>query len=107
MRSLTSFVSVVTNNAVQITPHPAYASDPTLPSAMVREAFQTMVTGEHPALGDPSKLIKAIWEISTLEKLPPRVPLGLDSVAIFQSKIDQLKDDVEKTSHWSKDLRFD
>lgn len=74
---------------------------------MVRAAFKAFEGGDHPALQDPVKLVKAIYEISKLDTLPTRIPLGQDAIAIFKTKIDTYTADIEKTAQWSKDLRFD
>lgn len=53
-------------------------------------------------LGDPAKGAKAIIKLSHEPKLPMRVPLGSDSLAIVKTKAELVVRDAEKFVHISR-----
>lgn len=94
------FDTPLTTNPKATRIHPAYKDNPALPCNQFRAS-------KGPVLGDTSKLVQRVWEISNREEVPLRVPLGLDAIAGFESQLESMKKDLEAARHWSADLAFD
>ncbi|KAG5730213.1 hypothetical protein E4T56_gene11666 [Termitomyces sp. T112] len=73
--------------------HPAYVGNPA--------SFRTL-RSSITMLGDPAKGAKAIVKLSHEPKLPMRVPLGSDSLAIVKTKADLIIQDAERFTEISR-----
>jgi len=73
--------------------HPAYAGNP---------ADFRSLRSSVPNLGDPAKGAKAIVKLSHESKLPMRVQLGSDSLAIVKTKAEIVIRDAEKFEEISR-----
>jgi hypothetical protein len=73
--------------------HPAYAGNPA--------GFRS-VRSSITYLGDPAKGAKAIIKLSHEPKLPMRIQLGSDSLAIVKNKVDTVIRDAEKFDEISR-----
>ena len=85
--------------------HPAYESDPSLPSVQFRRRITTM--GPNGSKGDPAKLAKKIVQLSNLENPPLRVIIGENVQKIAQQKWDRDAKEREQYTSWSDDVTFD
>ncbi|KJA29615.1 hypothetical protein HYPSUDRAFT_31561 [Hypholoma sublateritium FD-334 SS-4] len=81
------------NSFVKFDQHPAYANNPA--------DFRSLRSGIK-MLGDPLKGAKAIVKLSHEPKLPMRVPLGSDSLAIVKTKAQIVVRDAEKFTALSR-----
>ncbi|KAI0093964.1 NAD-P-binding protein [Irpex rosettiformis] len=55
-------------------------------------------------LGDPRKGAGKIYELSTLENPPLRLPLGHDSIQYIRKQLDSIASDLEGYEGWSADV---
>jgi len=81
------------NASIRFDEHPAYAGNP----ANFRSLRSSIAM-----LGDPAKGAKAIVKLSHEPKLPMRVPLGSDSLAIVKTKAQIVIQDAEKFEEISR-----
>lgn len=81
--------------------HPAYTYEGSLTS-MARQWLETTTLP-----GDIRKAARAIHEISDDEDVPLRVVLGEDAIESVLRKSASLKEGVEKSRHYSSDLKTD
>jgi len=97
---------MVTSNYVMVEPPAVYAKNPALASMVVRSAFVAISEGTSPLLGDAEKLSATVYEISKTENLPSHIPLGWQAQAMFKTRLETLKADLEASTKWSEDLGF-
>ncbi|KAF9464295.1 NAD(P)-binding protein [Collybia nuda] len=81
------------NTFIKFDQHPAYADNP----ANFRNLRSSIAM-----LGDPAKGAKAIVKLSHEPKLPMRVPLGSDCLAIVKTKAEIVMKDAEKYAEFSR-----
>lgn len=81
------------NAFIKFDQHPAYAGNP----ANFRNLRSSITM-----LGDPVKGAKAIVNLSHEPKLPMRMPLGSDSLAIVKTKAEIVMQDAEKFTKFSR-----
>ncbi|KAF8958852.1 hypothetical protein BDZ97DRAFT_1840305 [Flammula alnicola] len=81
------------NASIRYDQHPAYAENP---------ANFRNLRGSITMLGDPAKAAKAIVKLSNEPKLPMRVPLGSDALAIVKTKSQIVGRDADKFSAISR-----
>lgn len=81
------------NAFVKFDQHPAYENNPA--------NFRNLRSGIK-MLGDPIKGAKAIVKLSHEPKLPMRVPLGSDSLAIVKTKAQIVARDADNFSEFSR-----
>ncbi|KAJ7677921.1 NAD(P)-binding protein [Mycena polygramma] len=96
--------NLVKSHTYTVYSHPAYSA-PTLLGNVVRE----MLTDIDPKMikGDPDKLARRIYELSTLEDPPLRVMLGADAPASLEAKLARDQKEREKYAQWAYGLDFD
>ncbi|RPD54594.1 NAD(P)-binding protein [Lentinus tigrinus ALCF2SS1-7] len=99
-----AFVTEFMNNVERTPQHPAY-TDPSLPTAVMREMYA------HPEslpfeFNDPAKGVEKLFELSRLPNPPLQFPLGRDAVKFLSDATAEHTKLVEKYGSWSNDLVY-
>lgn len=100
-----TFLTTALKNAVMLPP-PASYTGPTVPAAMIRKALSSLADPGL-KLGDPSKGVKKIYELSNLSDPPLRLALGKDAIDGIRNQQQGVTADLEKYESWSDDLKMD
>ncbi|KAG2149060.1 uncharacterized protein EDB93DRAFT_1320878 [Suillus bovinus] len=79
--------------------HPAY-NDESFPTSKFRQMMESAIFK-----GDPEKLTRTVYAVVQGEKIPERLPMGLDALELLNRRIENLKATVDETKVWSEDLR--
>ena len=98
-----TFLTPALRNSV-ILPPPASYTGATVPAAMIRKALSSLGDLK---LGDPSKGVKKIYELSSLADPPLRLALGKDAIDYIRSQQKVVTADLEKYESWSDDLKME
>ncbi|KAI0642844.1 NAD-P-binding protein [Trametes meyenii] len=93
------FQTEAVNKAAFGPEHPAYSSNPELPSSRLRRLWGTFALP-----GDPWKAVEAFYEIAALPEPPLHLPLGKDSVEFARRKAAKLTADTDKYEYFSENL---
>ncbi|KAG1731848.1 uncharacterized protein EDB91DRAFT_709231 [Suillus paluster] len=86
-------------NGVVLPQHPVYADESFATSVMRRTIDGAVLEG------DAKKFARTVYQVVQEEKIPQRLPMGLDAIEMLTAKIDSLKATVAETAGWSKDLK--
>ena len=96
---------------VKLPEHPAYASNPDLPSMRSRRAILASLTGQkdptYNVRGDPAKAAEALYRFSSCPEPPVRLVLGKDVVGMARAKVEKLTGEADFSVPWSEDLDLD
>ncbi|EIN12951.1 NAD(P)-binding protein [Punctularia strigosozonata HHB-11173 SS5] len=92
---------VMKESLVRVPQHPAYAYEGSFTS-MARQWTETVTLP-----GDITKAARAIHQISGDDDVPLRVALGEDAIEAVLTKSARLKEEVERSKHYSSDLKAD
>lgn len=94
----------VTQNCMTVPIHPAYESNPSLPSRQYRALYPDI--GKTHFDGDPVKFAEVVYKVSRLDDPPLRLPLHRHSLESARKKGESLLEGAEKWASWSDDLYF-
>ncbi|KAG0697845.1 hypothetical protein DFH29DRAFT_856502 [Suillus ampliporus] len=81
--------------------YPPYADESFVTSVLRRRLSTGLLAG------DAEKFTRTIYQVVQEEKIPQRLPMGLDAIEMLTAKIESLKATVTETAGWSKDLKRD
>ncbi|KAG1731849.1 uncharacterized protein EDB91DRAFT_1252005 [Suillus paluster] len=87
------------NAGVLLPQHPAYTDD-SFATSVLRRRLDAAVFD-----GDAEKFARTVYQVVQGEKIPQRLPMGLDAIEMLTAKIESLKATVTETAGWSKDLK--
>lgn len=96
---------------VKLPAHPAYSTNPSLPSTAYRRAILAS-TGEakdplFPLKGDTAKAAKVLYELSEIASPPLRLALGKDALDICIDKAAAVLKDVDEYASCSEGIERD
>ncbi|GJE91665.1 NAD(P)-binding protein [Phanerochaete sordida] len=101
-----TFRTEVRAKATVVPSHPAYSSVEAPRQA--REYFDTTWDPSRPTrIGDVTKAVARIYEVSAMEHIPSRLFLGNDSVASVRSKLQRLAAEADESEQWAQGLLED
>ena len=89
---------------MRVPQHPAYAK-PTLMPSIIRATMGTIKGRAGPQ--DPVKASAKIYELSTLEQPPLRLPLGRDAVAYIGQWLKNFEEGTKPYQGWSQGLDWE
>ncbi len=103
--------NAISTGMVKLPAHPAYSTNPSLPSTAYRRAIPAS-TGEakdplFPLKGDTAKAAKVLYKLSEIASPPLRLALGKDALDICSDKAAAVLKDVEEYASWSEGIERD
>ncbi|KAF8996904.1 hypothetical protein BDQ17DRAFT_1284212 [Cyathus striatus] len=86
-----------TGSLTVVPPHPAYVN--------TTGAIRSYIANSQDSGGDSDKAAREMYRIAHDDDAPLHIAFGLDAVDVMKGKVEQMKNDVEKSVVYSADLK--